>query len=571
MSSGLHASRPDLGIQAAGLLSMRGLTWAGLSREPVARGLLDAFAMQRALRPAEIVVELEDGLTVASFQPGFARAANLIADAIETGQAIFVFGDYDVDGITSTAIWKTVIRAFGVRCETKIPARAEGYGFSRAAAGVAVGLECALLICVDSGTDRVEEIELVTRSGLKAVVVDHHLPKDRDEGVSKPDALVNGHFSADPGMRMLCAAGQSYALAMAVLKLMRRRGRPCPMQDLVEDRILQMATLGTVSDMMELRGYNRALVREGLARINHAPMPGIHRLIETAGLRRGVKAEEISYTLGPMINASGRYSRPEVALNLLLSDDPAEITRLATEMQALNARRQEEQKLMIDEAMERLDRSQPVLFYRGYGWEKGIVGLVAGSVMQNLQRPALVASVDGDIVSGSGRSTQGFDLGRAVIEAQQSGLILKGGGHAAACGFTCTVAQVEPFLAFVRERFLSDQSPVVHEVDLVIDRAGVSVAEFESLSRLAPYGHGWSKPKMAVEVTIHDAHLVGARKDTVRLGCGFKAVAFKVGHNGLEALVESQGRRAILIATPQVGEWQGAKSAEMIVEDVILL
>jgi single-stranded-DNA-specific exonuclease len=516
-------------------------------------------------------VELVDGLLLASCQPGYAKAAGLIADAIQLGQGIFVFGDYDVDGITSTAIWKTVIRAFNVRCETKIPARAEGYGFSSAAAGQAAGLSCSLVLCVDSGTDRVEEIDLVLKYGIQAVVVDHHLPKDERDGVSRPTALVNGHFSADPSMRLLCAAGQSYALAIGVLELMRRRGQPCPGEDLLRERLLQLATVGTISDMMELRGYNRALVREGLALINLRPLAGLYWLAQAAGIRRAIKADTIGYALGPMINATGRYSRPELALDLLLGDDPVALKALALEMQSLNARRQGEQKAMIDEAMERVDRSQPVAFYRGFDWEKGLVGLVAGGVMQNLQRPALVASVVGDIASGSGRSTPGFDLGHAVIEAQQAGLLVSGGGHAAACGFTCRVDQIEPFLAFIRRRFLMEHRPVAHEVDLVIDQAGVSVSEFDTLARLAPYGHGWLQPKLAVEVTIRDSHLIGERHETIRIGCGFKAVAFRVGHNGLESLLEAHGRRAILIATPQVGEWQGARSAEMIIEDVILL
>lgn len=572
---GVSADRaiPGLHLRAAGHRSVRGLTWRGLDSAPVAHDLVGAFLRARGWEAEAIHVEHDDALFVASCQPAFLRAANLIADAIEADAGIFVFGDYDVDGITSTAIWRTVCAAFSVRAHSKIPTRSEGYGFSANAAGMPLALGCKLLICVDSGTDRVSEIELAKRDGIVTVVVDHHLPKSDGEsaGVSRPHALVNGHFSNDPQMRHLCAAGQSYALALTVLRVMRGRGRPCPEEGLVRAKILQFATIGTVSDMMELVGYNRAVVRAGLEAMNAAPVPAVRVLLEGADAKRTVKADTLGYGVGPMINAAGRYSKPEVALNLLLSDDPREHAALIVELQALNERRRAEQKTMLDEAMERIDQSRPIAFYAGYNWEKGLVGLVAGGVMQTLTRPSLIGAVSGDVISGSGRSTDAFDLGHAVIAAHQAGLIVQGGGHAKACGFTCRVEQLPAFLQFLEARFLEEQRPVEYAVDLVLDRAGVCVDEFTALGTLAPYGQGWREPRVAVDVDIRDAHIIGPRQDTLRLGCGFKAIAFRVSHNGMADLVHAGGRKAILIAAPQVAEWQGAKQAEMIVEDVILV
>lgn len=564
---------PGLFLRALGQRSIRGLTWRGLDHTPVATGVLAAFLSSRGWAQEAIDVDLDTALFVASCQPGFQRAANLIADAIETDAGVFVFGDYDVDGITSTAIWRTVCAAYGVRAHSKIPTRGEGYGFSCTAAGMPRALRCALLICVDSGTDRVTEIDLAKSDGVVTVVVDHHLPKSADDGagVSSPHALLNGHFSAEPSMRHLCAAGQSYALALHVLRLLRGRGRPCPEERAVSAKLLQLATIGTVSDMMELVGYNRAVVRAGLAAINADPAPAVKTLLEAAGARHEVKADTLGYGVGPMINAAGRYSKPDVALKLLLCDDPLALSGQIVELQALNERRRNEQKTMLDEAMERIDLGRPIAFYAGYGWEKGLVGLVAGGVMQTLNRPSLVGAVSGDLISGSGRSTDGFDLGHAVIAAHQAGLIVQGGGHAKACGFTCHVDQIPGFLKFLEARFLEEQRPVEHAVDLVLHRDGVRVDEFAALASLAPYGQGWREPRVAVDVRIRDAHIIGERKDTLRLGCGFKAIAFRVGHNGLADLVNATGREAILIASPKVAEWQGAKQPEMIVEDVILV
>lgn len=566
-------SQSDLSIRAAGYRSLRGLVWRGLDKPPVRTGLLDAFIASRGLSRNRVEVDYDDCLLIASCQPGFGKGANLIADAIEADVGVFVFGDYDTDGITSTAIWRTICKAYGVRAFSKIPRRSEGYGFSASAAGMPRALDCKLLICVDSGTDRVDEIELARRDGVTTVVVDHHLPKSDgvSDGVSKPHALINGHFSNDTSMRHLCAAGQSYALAMSVLNVLRLRGRPCPGEDLVQAKILQFATIGTVSDMMELVGYNRALVRSGLQAMNEAPVPAIQALLEGGSIRKPVKADGIGFGIGPMINSAGRYSQPEVALDLLLSDDALQHASLVAQLVALNEKRRAEQSAMLDEALDKIDRSQPIAFYAGPSWEKGLVGLVAAGVLQTLHRPALVGALSGELVSGSGRSTDGFDLGHAVIAAHQAGLIVQGGGHAKACGFTCYRDQLQPFLDFITERFLDEQVPVENSVDLVLDPRSVTVAEFSALSVLAPYGQGWTQPRVAIRVRVTDAHLIGKTQETLKLGVGFKAIAFRVSHNGLSELLNAQNRDVILIATPQVGEWQGAYSAEMIIEDAILV
>ncbi len=294
-------------------------------------------------------------------------------------------------------------------------------------------------------------------------------------------------------------------------------------------------------------------------------------MLDAARPRGAVRADTLGYGVGPMINAAGRYSRPDVALQLLLSEDLGEQAALIVELQALNERRREQQKKMLDEAMERVDQSRPVAFYAGYGWEKGLVGLVAGGVMQTLNRPALVGAVSGDVISGSGRSTDAFDLGRAVIEAQQAGLIVQGGGHAKACGFTCRVDQIAAFRNFLDRRFVTEERPVEHQVDLVLDPAGVNVEEFSRLGVLAPYGQGWREPRVAVEVRIRQAHIVGQQKDTLTLRCGFKAVAFRMSHNGLAGLADALGRDVVLIGAPSLSEWQGATQAELIVEDAILV
>jgi single-stranded-DNA-specific exonuclease len=553
--------------------SLRGYRWGGLDANPVMGGLFDQFLAKRGENRLALELTLDDALMIAGCQSGFSECVDMICDAIGSKEHIFVFGDYDVDGMTSAAIWLRVIRALGGSAEALIPERKAGYGLSQQAVDAANASGARVLLCVDSGTDRVREIAEASAYGLKTIVVDHHLPKGGRGEASCPNVLINGHFSADPMLAKLCAAGQSFALASAVFD------RLCdPVEEgdraAVRRHLLQFAAVGTVSDMMDIGpGFNRAVVVAGLEELRACPVPSLNSLIAALfpGGEEKISVATISFGIGPAINAAGRFSQPRVAMSLLLADEPGLTDDVARELVKLNDERKSLQSKMFDEAMENLDRGRAIAAYVGDDWEKGLVGLVASGMLDALQRPALAATRLGDTIHGSGRSTPGFDLGRAVIAAHQKGLLIGGGGHAAACGFQCAVDQWSTFVSFVEQEFLRADEAPTHHVDFMIEPRSLVVEEIDEFRHLAPYGQGWPAPIIGVQCTLRDVSVIGKNKDTIRVHAGFKGIAFRANHNGLLKLTEARGRRAIVIGEPVVSEFGGALSAEMRIRDVVVI
>ncbi|PZR95215.1 MAG: hypothetical protein DI537_05365 [Stutzerimonas stutzeri] len=553
--------------------SLRGVKWGGLDKAPVNANLFEEFLARRGKNKLTLELDLEDALFIASCQSGFGDAVDLVLAAVASKRHIFVFGDYDVDGMTSASIWLRLLRALGASAEALIPSRADGYGLSMKAVERAAESGAGLLICVDSGTDRVKEIERSTELGLQSLVVDHHLPKGGRPEASRPTVLLNGHFSVDPTMSKLCAAGQSFALASAVLD-QNASGLPAGVVESLRRHLLQFAMVGTISDMMDIGpGFNRAVVKAGLEELRCDPVPCLRALLCSMFKDRDEKigASTISFGLGPAINSAGRFSSPSIALGLLLSETVAEAQQFAATLVELNDGRRELQSAMFDKAMLGVDRSRRIAAFVGEDWEKGLVGLVASGLVDALQRPALAATSKGGMIYGSGRSVPGFDLGTAVIAAQKRGLLVAGGGHAAACGFQCTPEDWDAFVAFVEAEMLQSDDAPGSQVDLMIGSGALNVAEVEAFSELAPYGQGWAQPILGVACRLHDVAVIGKNKDTVRVHAGFKGIAFRATHNGLMKLLESRGRDAIIIGEPVISVFGGSSSAELRIRDVVVL
>lgn len=558
-----------------GNLSLRGLSWEGLETPVVGSDLLTKFLELRGVSRAELDLSLPEALKLAQTQPGVSQGARLIADAIANRRSVAIFGDYDVDGMTSTTIWLMVCRAFGVQAAWKIPKRAEGYGLSVAAIDWALEQRADLLICVDSGTDRVKEIEHARAGGLSTVVIDHHLPKvDEGDGVSRPDALINGHFADDPTMARLCAAGQSFVVATTVVQALVKAGLQCAEREVLWRSLVQFGAIGTVADMMDISpGFNRALVSAGLKMMRSGPIEPVAEIIAQMFGVDGHKTADvatISFGFGPAVNASGRYSQPEVAIGLFTSRDRAEMGRFASTLISLNTQRKEMQAAMLKEAVDGADRTAPIASYVGQAWEKGLVGLVASGLLEALNRPALAATLIDGKIHGSGRSVPGFDLGSAVIAAHAAGIIASGGGHAAACGFQCDPDRWAEFVTFIGHRMNETSDIPANKVDFVVAPSVINVGEISALALLAPFGQGWPKPLIGVPCTLATASVVGKNRDTVIANAGFRAIGFKAAHNGLIRLSEHQGADTVIIGYPEISEYRGSVTAEMRIRDVVI-
>src|SRR4051794_19246487 len=406
------------------------------------------------------------------------KAAARIADAIVAAEKIAIFGDYDVDGATSAAVLAKFLRHCGTEPLIHIPDRLfEGYGPNTEAVRALAEKGARLLVTVDCGTTSIEPLACAKQLGLDVVVIDHHLA---DETLPPADALVNPNRLDDlSGLNYLAAAGVVFMAVVAVNRELRKRGfwseaRAEP--DLLD--LLDLVALGTIADVVPLKGLNRAFVSKGLLAMRRRESVGLTALIDAARLTAPPEPFHLGFLLGPRINAGGRIGRADLGVRLLLEQDATQAAAMAAELDRLNRERQTiEQQTLAEaeaEAMAALgiEEKGAVVVTAGHGWHPGVVGLVAARLKEHYGRPAFAIALEpGGIGTGSGRSIQGVDLGAAVRHAVASGLLLKGGGHAMAAGITISPDKLAPFRAYLEQALHGAVEDARREDSLLIDGA----------------------------------------------------------------------------------------------------
>ena len=511
---------------------------------------------------------------------GMDEAALRLARAVQAGETVAVFGDYDVDGACSAAVMALLLRGLGCPVLTHVPDRIlEGYGPNAPALRALAGRGATLVVCVDCGTAAAEP--LAALAGLADVLVlDHH----KTEGPPPPVlATVNPNRLDDTsGLRGLCAAGVAFLAAVATLRTLRRAGwfatRPEP--DL--RGLLDLVALATVCDVMPLTGVNRALVAQGLKVMGRRERPGIAALLEVACAKDQPTAATLGWALGPRINAAGRIDEADLGLRLLLTEDVVEARALATRLDAVNRQRQELEAAVMDgahaTAQDQADAGRQVLMVHGAGWHPGVVGIIAGRIKQRQNRPALAGALAQGVVRGSGRSVEGVDLGSAVLEARRLGLLSTGGGHAMAAGFSLAQEGLAEFHSFLEER-LAHAAALPRNPDLCIEAtvavAGASVELAGQIDRLAPFGPGNEEPTLALpRARVVRADWIGRDGGTLRLivegegGAGrVKAMAFRAGGTPLGQALARPGGPLHLAGKLRAEEWNGAVTASFVVSD----
>jgi len=396
-------------------------------------------------------------------------AADRIADAVRRGETVAVYGDYDVDGACSAALMVGFLRALGCTVHHHVPDRIkEGYGPNAPALGSLVARGASLIVCVDCGTAAAVALSAVIGQA-DVIVLDHHKAEGPPPAIL---ATVNpNRLDCTSGLGMLCAAGVAFLTAIATVRALRRlcyfaqRAEP----DLMG--LLDLVALATVCDVMPLTGVNRAFVCQGLKVMARRARPGIAALLDVTQAREKLNAATCGYALGPRINAGGRVSEADLGLRLLLSEDRIEALALAETLEALNRTRQDVEAGIMDAAMfaaeAQVAAGRATVLVTGEGWHPGVVGIVAGRIKERFNRPACVAGFTDGLGKGSGRSVQGVDLGAAVIAARQAGLLVTGGGHAMAAGFSVRTERLEALHAFLDER-LSAASAMPSAADLIV-------------------------------------------------------------------------------------------------------
>jgi single-stranded-DNA-specific exonuclease len=508
------------------------------------------------------------------------RAAARLADAVAAKESIAIFGDYDVDGATSAALLIRVLRDLGVEARAYIPDRMrEGYGPTAAALLRLADEGASLIVTVDCGAQAFEALAAARQAGIDILVVDHHkcaaeLPLAHalvnPNRLDETDGAAHGH---------LAAVGVCFLLAAALVRDLRTRGFFADRTEPKLIDLLDIVALGTVADVAQLRGLNRAFVAQGLKVMAQRRNIGLAALIEASRLTRAPTCSDLGFALGPRINAGGRVGRSDLGVRLLTTRDPDEARAIAAELDALNEQRRtiEGDVQLQADAMIAPDRR--VAIVAGEGWHAGVIGIVAGRLKEKLGRPAVVIAVDENGVGkGSARSITGVDLGAAILAAKEHGLIDAGGGHAMAAGLTVAADGIPALADFLEER-LADAIDRAREdraliVDAVLATGGVNPSLIESLEAGGPYGMGWPAPRIAAgPVRIVKADIVG--NGHVRViasggdGPSLKAVAFRAAETDLgQALLAAPPHRRLWLAgRVKLDDWGSRPAAEMHLDD----
>jgi len=548
-------------------LMARVLAGRGVDLETVARHLEPTL---RALMPEPFVLR------------DMERATARLERAVRGSERVAIFGDYDVDGAASAALLSEYLSACGCATTIRIPDRVlEGYGPNNEAMAAFAAAGASLVVAVDCGAVSHEPIAEAKRLGLDVVVFDHH---QAPENLPEADALVDPNRQDDlSGLGHLCAAGVVYMGLVALNRALRDSGffagRSTP--DLMA--ALDLVALATVADVVPLVGLNRAFALRGLAVMRQRGRPGLAALFDAAGADGPPSAYHLGYLIGPRINAGARIGDAALGARLLTTRDELSAREIAAELDRLNRARREIEMATLAEAEAEallalgLDERGAAVVVAGEGWPSGVVGLVAARLKERFERPAFALAVGAREATGSGRSIAGVDLGRVVRAAVESGLALKGGGHAMAAGVTLAKGRIGEFRAFLEQKLAEPVAAARAHSGLAIDAALTAAAATPALARMieaaGPFGAGNPEPIFALpRHRLADVFPVGA--DHLRLralaadGRAIEAIAFRAAGKPLgEALRRLRGANVHLAGALAINRYGGRETAQLRVVD----
>jgi len=590
-------SRPFLGVEQ----SATGRAWRDrLDERAAARALAITQRHQLPELLARVLagrgVEVEEAVafldpTVKSLMPDPDRltdmpvAAARLAEAVERGESVAVLGDYDVDGATAAALLTRYLRYGGLEPIFYIPDRLfEGYGPNVEAVRLLKEKGAALLVTVDCGTTSHEALAEAARLGLATIVIDHH---QADETLPPALAVVNPNRLDDlSGLGHLAAVGLVFMVVVALNRALRQRGfwaAPRSEPDLLG--LIDLVALGTVADVVPLKGLNRAFVAKGLLAMRRRENVGLTALMDIARLGGPPEPWHLGFLLGPRINAGGRIGRATLGVDLLLQADAAEAARIAAELDRLNRERQVIEAQAVAqaeaEALAALGAEErgAVVVTAAEGWHPGVVGLVAARLKERFGRPAFAIALGaGGTGTGSGRSIAGVDLGSAVRQAVREGLLIKGGGHAMAAGVTLKREALGPFRAFLEARLGAAVAAARFADALSIDGAltagAANLETVAAVARAGPFGAGNPEPVLALPghqlVYVEET---GAAHLRARLrsgdGATVNAIAFRAAGQKLgAALLAHRGRAVHAAGSLAVDRWNGQERVQLRLVDI---
>ncbi len=509
------------------------------------------------------------------------KAVDRTIKAISKKEKIGIFGDYDVDGATSTAILGNYFTEINQDIEIYIPDRkTEGYGPSRQGFEKLISNGVKLIFTVDCGTMSFDTIDFSQKKNIDVLVLDHHQSE-----LKLPNAfsIVNpNRYDDKSNLNYLCAAGVCLMFLVALNKKLRdlewfvKNNKKEP--NLIN--FLDLVSLGTICDVVPLTGLNRAIVSQGLEILKKKSNLGLKTLKNICGIESNITTYHLGYILGPRINAGGRVGKCSHGANLLLSKDSKETFKIASELETFNKERKLIETNMLNniENTISIDSNEPTIVLSGHNWHGGVIGIIASRLKEKYNKPTVIISVEKGLGRASARSVLGFDIGTLIISAVQKNILKKGGGHKMAAGFTIEENKIEEFKNFINNRFSKVKKNLEKNnilfFDSKISPSALNEDFFSEINSLSPFGSGNPEPRFVIEnLKLLKSSIVGEKHIKALLsapdGSVIKSVTFNAVKTNLETYLLSKNQKKInIVGKLSLNEWKGQKNVEFIIDDI---
>ena len=505
-------------------------------------------------------------------------------ELISKKEKIGIFGDYDVDGASSTALLGNYFSHLNIDYEIYIPDRKkEGYGPSIKSFQELIKKKVKTIFTVDCGTVSFEAISYAKKNNIDVIVLDHHQSE-----IKLPVAysIINPNRLDDrSNLQYLCAAGVTFMFLVSLNRQLRSI-KWFEKNNIKEPNLinfLDLVSLGTICDVVPLKGLNRALVKQGLKVLKSKKNLGLKTLLDICKIETNPSVYHLGYMLGPRINAGGRVGKCSHGAHLLLNKDPKNTFKLATELDQYNKERQLLEKDLLQKILNETSKylNDPVLILSGSNWHEGVIGIVAARLKDKFNKPVIIISLEGNKGKASARSIVGFDIGSVILAATQEGILLKGGGHKMAGGFSIKVENIERFRNFVFRKFkninedLSSEKPLL--LDSIISPSAVNIDFYSKVALLSPFGSGNPEPKFIIEnVKTINGKIVGEKHIKSVLigkdGTTIKSIAFNAVDNDLGGYLIKKNNKTFNIAGKlSLNEWKGQSNVEFIIDDISVI
>ena len=502
-------------------------------------------------------------------------------EAISNNEKIGILGDYDVDGATSTALLGNYFNELNINYEIYIPDRKkEGYGPSVKSFKELIEKKVKIIFTVDCGTLSFEAINFAKEKEIDVIVLDHHQSESK---LPRAFSIINpNRFDDKSNLQYLCAAGVVFMFLVSLNRSLRSKDW-FNKKDINEPNLinyLDLVSLGTVCDVVPLVGLNRAIVKQGLKVIKSKKNLGLKTLLNICKIESNPSIYHLGYLLGPRINAGGRVGKCSHGANLLLNKDPKNSFQLALELDEYNKERQLLEKDLLQKILNEAKgySDDPALILSGSNWHEGIIGIVAARLKDKFNKPVIIISLNGSIGKASARSIVGFDIGSVIVAATQENILLKGGGHKMAGGFSIKAGNIEKLKDFVFRKFrninvdLKKERPMLF--DSIISPSAINLEFYNKVALLSPFGSGNPEPKFVIEnVKTINGKIVGEKHVKSVLigndGSTIKCIAFNAVENDIGAYLLKKNKKSFNIAGKlSLNEWKGQSNVEFIIDDI---